>query len=94
MKCLVTITIFIVLLSQTALFGTGIKKPSLQSKYQTGTVELIPTLRINNDSLPEGEGLKNPTDFAVSPNKSIFLLDLAQNNIKIFSKTGTFLKTI
>ncbi len=94
MKFIVSITIFALLLSQAALYGTGSNKPSLKSKYQSGTVELIPILRINNNSLPEDQGLSELTDFAISPNKSIFILDGNQNNIKILSESGTFLKKI
>ncbi len=73
--------------------GQGSSK-SLLDVYSSGKASLTPEAVINYESLPEGVFFESVDDIAIDKKGSLFVVDHEASNIKKFTQSGEFLKTI
>ncbi len=69
------------------------KARPLTDLYKTGTVKLIPKLRITVDSYVDETSFKTPLGFDFWKD-NVYIHDIATNNFKIIGKDETFKKTV
>ena len=85
----------LVIMAVTTLLNSAVEKENyLKILYQKGKLHLSQKTKIDANSLPGGVVLKQVNDMALNKYQQVFLTDNYQNNIKMFSPEGKFIKII
>jgi hypothetical protein len=73
------------------------KERTLESIYRSGKVRFIPEVVLDDEATPDDvffEGYEHASSIVVDEKDNVYIADLHANHIKVFDKTGIFLKTI